>query len=112
MPTEKDLIEKGWWGSIVGVLLMTGSIAEKDNVRWKALGRWTSDIGSWGCANIFDDELSFALDKPIPLDQRAYGPFVGMSASTARLLKQKCKAIWDEASSKTGSSIVTCGCSL
>ena len=42
-PTEKDP-RKGWWGSIVGVLLMTGSIAEKDNVRWKALGRWTSDI--------------------------------------------------------------------
>ena len=92
MPTEEELIAKGWWGSIVGVLHMTGT-AEEGDPRWNALGRWTRDIGKWKAPNIFDD-LSFTLEKSLTMENRPYGPSVKVGKTATGLLKQQCESIW------------------
>ena len=100
MPTEKELIERGWSGRIVGALLITGTAKEGDsNSRWNAIGRWTKDIGEWTCANTFHDQLSFALDSPITFDSRPCGPHVTNSSGTTDVLKQKCSSFWKSRSS-------------
>jgi hypothetical protein len=92
MPTEEELIAKGWWGSTVGVLHMTGT-AEEGDPRWNALGRWTRDIGKWKAPNIFDD-LSFTLEKSLRFENRPYGPSVKLGKTATGLLKRQCESIW------------------
>ena len=39
VPTEEQLKARGWWGAVVGVLLLTGSATQQDADSWAALGR-------------------------------------------------------------------------
>ena len=64
VPTEKELIDAGWFDALVGSLYITGSACASEPA-WAELGRWTQDIGRWPTANLIDPALSRAFEAPV-----------------------------------------------
>ena len=64
VPSEAELIAKGWQNSLVGMLYFTGS-AVKNTREWAKLGRWTGSIGKWTTANLIDPVRSHTFASPL-----------------------------------------------